>query len=325
MFDIYSVSFPKMGLNLNISPIAINIFGISIYWYGIIVCTGFLLGFLYSYFKAKLFKLDQNKFIDIAIFSMVTSIIGARFYYVIFCTDLSYYLNNPIKIFAINEGGLAVYGGIILAVIAAFILCRAKNISIKKFLDVSSFGILTGQSIGRWGNFFNQEAHGTEVTLEFLQKFIPFQFIIDGMNINGVYYHPTFLYESLWCFLGFILLLIVRRFKYLKIGQLTGLYLFWYGMGRFFIEGLRTDSLMLGDFRVAQIVSIACMVIGAIIIVVRGAGFKLEGRYNQALPKEKPTEISVNQFIKQPSSSEVTSTPSQPVQSFSQNNNQNNN
>ena len=191
--------------------------------------------------------------------------------------------------------------------------------------DIIAVSLLLGQAIGRWGNFFNQEAHGTEVTLEFLQKFIPFQFIIDGMNINGVYYHPTFLYESLWCFLGFILLLIVRRFKYLKIGQLTGLYLFWYGMGRFFIEGLRTDSLMLGDFRVAQIVSIACMVIGAIIIVVRGAGFKLEGRYNQALPKEKPTEISVNQFIKQPSSSEVTSTPSQPVQSFSQNNNQNNN
>ena len=276
MINIYSVSFPKLGLNFNISPVAINIFGISIYWYGIIVCTGFVLGFLYSFFKAKLFKLDQNKFIDIAIFSMITSIIGARFYYIIFCTDLSYYLNNPIKIFAINEGGLAVYGGIILAVIAAFILCRAKNISIKKFLDVSSFGILTGQSIGRWGNFFNQEAFGKQT-----------DFIL-GMcseNTNNIAVHPCFLYESVWCALGLIFLENINRRKYTFNGQLFLFYIFWYGLGRFFIEGIRTDSLMLPytKIRVSQLVSLILVFFSLLVFAFRSCS-----RKNKLKQKSRP-------------------------------------
>lgn len=296
---------------------------VRIYWYSVLIFVAFLLSGALAIREGKKWNISEDNLINMFFFLIPFSIIGARLYYVIF--NWSYYSNNLLEILEVWNGGLAIHGGVIAGLLFVIIYTKKHNINTFRMTDIIAVSLLLGQAIGRWGNFFNQEAHGTEVTLEFLQKFIPFQFIIDGMNINGVYYHPTFLYESLWCFLGFILLLIVRRFKYLKIGQLTGLYLFWYGMGRFFIEGLRTDSLMLGDFRVAQIVSIACMVIGAIIIVVRGAGFKLEGRYNQALPKEKPTEISVNQFIKQPSSSEVTSTPSQPVQSFSQNNNQNNN
>ena len=147
-------------------------------------------------------------------------------------------------------------------------------------LDIVVVGLIIGQAIGRCGNFFNGEAHGPATTLEVLQKlFIP-EFIIDGMNIHGMYYHPTFLYESLWCLLGFIFLLLFRRRYYCKIAETTGLYLVWYGIGRYIIEGLRTDSLMLFDFKIAQIVSLAAVIIGLIILLVKSRGSKLNNRYN---------------------------------------------
>lgn len=267
----YDVFFPKLSLKFNISPIAINIFGLPVYWYGILVCAGFTLGFLYSFRKAKLFKIDKNKFMDIAIFSITASIVGARLYYVLFCSDLDYYLNDPIKILAINEGGLAVYGGIILAVILAFVLCKVKKVSIRKMLDISSFGLLTGQSIGRWGNFFNQEAFGTET-----------DFIL-GMcseNTKNVPVHPCFLYESVWCALGLIFLENINRRKYIFNGQLFLFYIFWYGLGRFFIEGIRTDSLMLPytKIRISQLVSLVLVFLSLVTFLFRFFSKKIKNR-----------------------------------------------
>ena len=154
------------------------------------------------------------------------------------------------------------------------------NVRFLKILDIIAPGLLIAQAIGRWGNFFNQEAHGAATTILNLQeKFIP-RFIIEGMNINGIYYEPTFYYESIWCVLGFIILLVTRRKKNIKVGTICSLYLIWYGLGRFAIESMRTDSLMLGPFKVAQIVSIAMVLIGIIIIILNFKKSKYEDLYN---------------------------------------------
>ena len=155
-----------------------------------------------------------------------------------------------------------------------------------KMLDISVVGVIIAQAIGRWGNFFNQEAHGGAVTRAFLEKFHLPKFIINGMNIDGIYYHPTFLYESLWNVLGFIIMLILRRRKYNKTGEIFGFYLIWYSIGRMFIEQLRTDSLMLGSFKVAQLVSIIMILIGIVIIIFSKRGDMFENKYN-VIEKEK--------------------------------------
>ena len=146
--------------------------------------------------------------------------------------------------------------------------------------DLIVLPLLLGQAIGRWGNFFNQEAHGGIVTLEYLQKMHIPEFVINGMKIGGVYYEPTFLYESIWCFVGFIMLMIAKRFRYIKIGQLTSLYMIWYGAGRHLIEGKRTDSLMLGNMKVAQIVSIAMFLVGLFIFIYKFRKSRLQELYN---------------------------------------------
>ena len=155
-------------------------------------------------------------------------------------------------------------------------------------LDIIVVGLLIGQAIGRWGNFFNGEAHGPATTLTFLQSLHLPNFIIEGMKINGTYYQPTFLYESIWCLIGFVLLLIFRRRKYCKIGQVTALYLAWYGIGRYIIEGLRTDSLMFFNFKIAQIVSLILIISGLIILIVKSKGTVFNNQYND---KENIDEI----------------------------------
>ena len=148
-------------------------------------------------------------------------------------------------------------------------------------MDMASVGLITGQIIGRWGNFFNGEAHGPATTLEFLQKLHLPDFIIKGMYINGTYYHPTFLYESVWNLIGLIIMLIIRRTKRIKIGQISGFYMIWYGIGRFMIESLRTDALMFKDFRVAQVASIILIVVGIIFVLMNAFKTKFEARYNE--------------------------------------------
>lgn len=233
------------------NPIAFSIHGFEIRWYGIIIAVGVIAALVLASINCKYKDISYDNIMDIFLVSFPFAIIGARAYYVIF--QFSDYKNNLIDIFNIRLGGLAIHGGVILGLIAAYIYTRHKNINFLRAADVVAPSIILGQSIGRWGNFFNGEAHGGPVTYEFIQKFP--EFIQKGMNIGGTYYHPTFLYESIWdlC-VCFILIYILK--KDTKKGTVIFSYIGLYSLGRFFIEGLRTDSLMFGGIRMAQFVSL---------------------------------------------------------------------
>ena len=241
----------------------LSIGNFHIYCYSVLIATGIIIGLYLLMKEASKQNISKDTIIDIAFYTIIWGIVGARIYYVIF--NIKPYLSNPISILYVWEGGLAIYGAIIAGFITLVYQTKKKNIALGKLTDMIVPSLILAQAIGRWGNFFNQEAHGGIVTIEFLKKIHIPNFIIKGMYINGNYYHPTFFYESLWCLLGFILLVIIRRLlKNSKDGTLTFIYLIWYGIGRFFIEGLRTDSLYLGIFRISQIVSIVIVLIGII-------------------------------------------------------------
>ena len=260
------------------NPVLLDLGFIKIYWYSIMILLGVFVGGSLILRECKRFKISENYVINMILLCMIFSIIGARLYYVAF--NWSYYSHNLLDILKIWEGGLAIHGGILFGLIFIIFYTKKYKVNTWRMLDIIVVGLIIGQAIGRWGNFFNGEAHGPITSLETLKNlFIP-NFIIDGMNIGGSYYHPTFLYESLWCLIGFIILLILRRRRYCKIGQTTGLYFIWYGIGRFLIESLRTDSLMLGSFKMAQIISIVLVVVGIIILILKSRGSKLENKYN---------------------------------------------
>lgn len=241
------------------SRIAFTIGKINIYWYSIMILTGAILAYLIARKNIKKVGIEKKDLDDFAFGLIPIAIIGARIYYCIF--EFSQYKDNLLNIFKIWEGGLAIHGGIIAGIIWIIIFSKKRNIKPLDLMDVIAPGMILAQAIGRWGNFFNQEAHGEIVEKTFLQNLHLPQFIIDGMNINGVYYHPTFLYESIWCIIGFIILFIIFN-KTKKRGITISIYLIYYSIGRFFIEGLRTDSLMLGPLRMAQIISIVLIIIG---------------------------------------------------------------
>ena len=238
---------------------------ITIYWYSVTMLLAVLTGIYLATKESK--KQGMYSFIsDLVTYIIIFGIIGARLYYVIFNFDN--YKYDLLSIFEIWEGGIAIYGAIIGGFIAIIYLARKREQSIIKTTDIIVPGLLLAQSIGRWGNFFNGEAHGTEVSLEFLQNLHLPNFIIEGMYIDGRYYHPTFLYESIWCLLGFVILITIRKLTKRKDGIMTFSYFIWYGIGRLFIEGLRTDSLYLGDFRISQLVSILLIITGIIGIII---------------------------------------------------------
>ena len=254
--------------------IAIDLGFIQIYWYSIMIFLGVLLGIIVAYIEIKRKKIDTDKFSNMAFYAILSGFIGARLYYVLF--NLDYYLASPIEIIKVWNGGLAIHGGIIGAIIAMYIYCKKHDMSIYLMLDICAPALLIGQIIGRWGNFFNSEAHGGVVTRTFLEGLHLPEFIINGMYINGNYYHPTFLYESLLNLVCFIILMILRKNKKIKLGVITGIYLMWYSVIRFFIESLRTDSLMLGSLRMAQVISIVLFIIGLVLIILS----KKKERYN---------------------------------------------
>lgn len=251
---------------LAIDPIAFKLGPISVAWYGIIIVTGMILAIYLTTNEAEKRGISEDFIIDTAFWTLPIGIIGARIYYVIF--ELEYYMNHPSQIFAIWEGGIAIYGGIIAGFLTFYYRSQKDNVPITLLTDVVVPYLLLAQSIGRWGNFINQEAHGAEVSRQFLEKLMLPEFIIEQMNIGGTYYHPTFLYESLWSLLGVIVILLIRNRKHLLLrGETTALYLIWYGFGRFFIEGMRTDSLYIGSLRVSQIVSILIILFGIAFII----------------------------------------------------------
>jgi phosphatidylglycerol:prolipoprotein diacylglycerol transferase len=247
------------------NPVAISFGFINIYWYSILIGIGALIGLFYAIKEAERHNIPKDFMIDAVLWGFPIGIVGARIYYVLF--NLDYYGAYPGEIFKIYEGGLAIHGGIIAGFIFAYFYTKKKGYNWIKIIDITSVSILIGQIFGRWGNFINQEAHGGEVSRSFLEKLPIPNFIIEGMYINGAYYHPTFLYESVWNIIGLIILLIYRNNKNIKLGEMTLIYLGWYSLGRFFIESLRTDALMLGSIRVAMLLS-AVLFFGAIITII---------------------------------------------------------
>lgn len=249
------------------SQVAFTIGSFSVYWYSLCILAAFLLGFLLVKKELKRHKnIPENFLYDYFFFLVPIVIIGARLYYVIF--EWGYYQSNLFEIFKIWNGGLAIHGGVIAGIIYTYIYTKKKNINTVRFMDIASASLVLGQAIGRWGNFFNQEAYGPVVSLSTLKSYHIPQFIIDGMYITGNYHHPTFFYESLTCLICFIIILLFRKFyKNLKVGTCCGIYFIIYGIERFFVESLRQDSLMLGSIKVAQLVSILMIIAGVFFIV----------------------------------------------------------
>lgn len=256
-----------MGIVFNyIDPVAFNLGPLSVRWYGIIIAVGILLGYFVAQRALVKAGLHKDTLVDIIFYSALFGFIAARIYFVIF--QWPYYAENPGEIIKIWHGGIAIHGGLIGGFIAGVIVCKVKNLNPFQIGDIVAPSIILAQGIGRWGNFMNHEAHGGPVSRAFLEQLHLPNFIIENMYINGQYYHPTFLYESIWDVAGFIILVNIR--KHLKLGETFFLYLTWYSIGRFFIEGLRTDSLMLtSNIRVAQLVSILLILISMSLIVYR--------------------------------------------------------
>ncbi|MGY3835168.1 prolipoprotein diacylglyceryl transferase [Listeria ivanovii] len=249
-----------------LDPVAIQLGNISVKWYGVIIASAIVIALLLALSEANKRKMDKEIIVDLLIWAIPISIISARIYYVIFEWD--FYKNNLGEIVKIWHGGIAIYGALIGAVLTAVIFSRIKKISFWQLADVIAPSLIIAQAIGRWGNFMNQEAHGAETTRTFLENLHLPEFIINQMYIDGAYYQPTFLYESLWNVIGFIILLVIRRTK-IRRGELFLSYVIWYSFGRFFIEGMRTDSLMWGDFRVSQVLSVLLIILSIGIIVYR--------------------------------------------------------
>ena len=267
----------QIANNIAMNRVAIDLGFMQIYWYSIIILVAIFTGVTIVYLEAKKQKMNLDDFTDLFFCTVIYGLIGARIYYVLF--NLSYYLSNKLEIFEVWNGGLAIHGGIIGGLLYVIYFSKKRKYNFLKLLDMMVVGLIIAQSIGRWGNFFNQEAYGPVVSLEQLQKDMIPNFIIERMKILGQYHEPTFYYESLWNLNGFIILMTLRRFKKLEIGTLTGVYCIYYSIGRLYIESLRMDSLMLGNFKVAQIVSIILILLGTFLII-RPKIFKKSELYN---------------------------------------------
>lgn len=248
-----------------------NIFGFTIHFYSLCILVGAVLAYIIITKEAKKLKIDSDFISNTIIYGLLIGIIGARLYYVIF--NLNYYINYPEEILQIWHGGLAIHGGIIAAAIFVYLYSKKYKENYIRLLDVILPGVILAQAIGRWGNFFNQEAYGIKVSKELLQKMLIPKFVIKGMFINGQYYLPMFYIESIVCILGFIIILIIRK-KSNRIGLISGFYFIWYGLFRFIIEYFRTDSLMLGNIKIAMLVSVLSIIIGIILIVTKNKKYK---------------------------------------------------
>ena len=285
-----TVSFPGLGLELTLNRVAFHLGSWPVYWYGIIIAAGFLLAVVFCSRKAPQFGIRQDDIIDMLFFAVPLSIIGARLYYIIFYLDLYRREDGTLDFGAmvrIWDGGLAIYGGVIAAVITLFVFCKVRKIKFLAFADLGVFGMLIGQMIGRWGNFVNIEAYGGPTDLPWRMGIYQY---VDGVR-QYVEVHPTFLYESLWNLVGLGLLILIAK-KWRKFdGQLFLSYFAWYGVGRGFIEGLRTDSLYFFNtpIRVSQVFGFATAVISIVLLIVL-LGFR----------KHDPANLWVNQMKAHP-------------------------
>ena len=293
------ISFPKLGITINISHSAFKIGSVEIKWYAICIMLGFALAILYCLRQGKKQGFKSDVFVDLAIIAMVFGLIGARLYYVAFRLDQ--YIKDPIKILYIWEGGLAIYGGVILVVLASFVYCRVKKQPFLKLADIAAPALLIGQAVGRWGNFFNQEAFGVNTDLPWgmTGNIIADNIRSEAADIKERFgiildssksVHPTFLYESLWCLLGvFVLWLFYKKFKKFD-GEVALMYCAWYGLERMFVEGLRTDSLILfANVRVSQLVAAVTFLAAVVLIIV----FRVRKRRKKALDDDDSLIIDI--------------------------------
>ena len=239
-----------------------SIFGLNITYYAICILLGVIVAYLVINKLSKKHNINSRYLEDIIFYGLISGIIGARLYYVLF--NLDYYLKDINEIVMIWHGGLAIHGGILAGALFVYLYCRKNKLNFIELTDIILPGVIIAQAIGRWGNFFNQEAYGMMVSKELLQKLLIPKFIINGMYINGNYYLPTFFIESVFCIIGFILIMIISR-KTKKIGYPTSFYLIWYGILRFIIELFRTDSLMLFNIKIACIISVSFILLGLLL------------------------------------------------------------
>lgn len=269
---INTIEFGKLGIGpFELNRVAFTIFGLDIYWYAVIITGGMILAILFCIWQAKNVGLTADNILDISIIGIPVSVIGARFFYVIFSLDKYDSFGAMIDI---RDGGMAIYGAVIAAFIAGYFYCRHKKVDTLALFDLGAMGFLIGQAVGRWGNFVNAEAHGGVTDSVF------------GMSINGAGpYHPTFLYESVWNVIGFLMIFLF--FKYLKKhnGEIVSLYFFWYGVGRFIIEEMRTDSLWLGEIKINRWLGIFFAVIGLLFFIF--IRFELFGKIFKSKKKNK--------------------------------------
>ena len=284
------VSFPGLNLDFEMSREAFNVFGISIYWYGIIIAFAFLAAVLLGLRSCKKFGLEPDNILDLVLFAAPAAIVGARLYYVVFSWDQ--YKDNLIDIFKIRDGGLAIYGGVIAAMLVAWLYARKKRISALNLVDFGVPYLALGQAIGRWGNFFNQEAFGMPTKLPWrMNGTVADSYLSslpEALDLSKWGVHPAFLYESLWDFALFFFLIWFRKKKKLE-GEVLFLYLIGYGIGRFMIEGLRTDSLYLGSFRVSQFLSALLVVVFVLLFIIRRVR-------KSRLEDEEPVELGQSQY-----------------------------
>ncbi|MDO7908497.1 prolipoprotein diacylglyceryl transferase [Paenibacillus sp. JX-17] len=304
---------------LLLDPIAFSIGALKVHWYGLILGAAALLGLLLVIREGKRFGIPQEFFMDMLLLGVPSAIIGARIYYVAFKWED--YKDHFWDVFKIWNGGIAIYGALIGAIICAVIYFRYKGYNFWRIADICAPGLLLGQMIGRWGNFVNQEAYGGPAEESFLRNNLHLpDFIVNQMNVQGTYHHPTFLYESLWSLVGILVLLVLRRQKFLRAGELFISYFIWYSIGRFFVEALRTDSLGFegpawlaslinglwspmkalgfeqgfldpnyGNVRVSQMLALIIIIVAIILIIVRRATGRAKEHYNDPIVSSKQT------------------------------------
>ncbi|SEU22441.1 prolipoprotein diacylglyceryl transferase [Paenibacillus sp. NFR01] len=307
-----------MFFSLAINPIVFSIGSLPVHWYGLILGTGALVGLFLAIWEGKRFNIPQEFFMDLLLLGVPSAIIGARIYYVAFKWDD--YKNNLADVFKIWNGGIAIYGALIGAIICAIIYFRYKGYPFWRIVDICAPSLLAGQMIGRWGNFVNQEAYGGIVQESFLRDKLHLpDFIVNQMYIDGAYHHPTFLYESLWSLVGILLLFALRRQKFVRAGEIFLSYFIWYSIGRFFIEALRTDSLAFqgndavatlmnhlwrpmewlgfeqgyldpayGNIRTSQLLALLLVIVAAVLIIVRRMTGEPKDHYSDPIVSTKP-------------------------------------
>ncbi len=278
MTDYYKISFPKLDISFNVESTAFTVLGLEIQWYGILITSGIILAMFFAFSQMKKYGINPDRATDCIIGGIIGGIIGARTYYV--AMEWEHYAGDIKAIINIRNGGLAIYGGIIGAILLGGIIAKIRKVKLLPLLDIAGMGFLIGQGIGRWGNFTNHEAFGYNTESIFGMTSGKIQEKILNMGNPELSpelpVHPCFLYESIWCLVGFVILFLVSKHRKFD-GQMFLMYIGWYGLGRFFIEGLRTDSLMFGNLRVSQVLAILCFIFSVIALIIISGKVKRMG------------------------------------------------